>query len=145
MSALISERDFVRNQCKILEGDLTNKLISKHAELEQANEKIQKILINMEQLEASNSEKEKLIVKFKTHVAELESESLRKSEEISRLSMDLELLKKGRDDSVTPVLRRCAAEVGKSLVRVKKSGVHDSVAVKKEPSSSQIVEKVISF
>lgn len=144
LSALLSERDFVWNQYKKLESDLTNKLKSKHAELEQANEKIQKLLTGMEQLQASNIEKDDLIVNFKTNVAELESDSLKKTEEISRLSIELELLKKVRSDSVTPVLRRCEVEAGRSQLGGKKSGVHDmTVIVKKELNSFQVIEKVI--
>lgn len=139
LSALLSERDFAWNQYKELESDLTDQLRGKHAEVEQANEKIEKLLANMEQLQSSNNEKDDVILSLKTDMAELESDSLRKTEEISQLSRELELLRKARSDSETPVLRRCIAEAARSQLGGKNSGVQSkSITVKK---SSQVVEK----
>lgn len=142
LSALLSERDFAWNQYKELERDLTDQLRGKHAEVEQANEKIEKLLANMEQLQSSNNEKDDLILSLKTDMAELESDSLRKTEEISQLSRELELLRKAKSDSETPVLRRCIAEAARSQLGGKNSGGVQSknITVKK---SSQVVEKVI--
>ncbi|KAK3023786.1 hypothetical protein RJ639_043402, partial [Escallonia herrerae] len=170
VSALLSERNFLWNQYRKIERDLTDQLKSKQAEGEQANEKmqnlltsieqlqtsnsdltdllrtkraegeqasekIQKLLTDMEQLQASNYEKDGTIVTLKANMAKLESDSLRKSDEISRLSKELELLRKSRSDSATPVLRRCTAELGSSQLRGK------NVVVKKDPYSSQVLEK----
>lgn len=79
LSALLSERDFAWNQYKELESNLTDQLRGKHAEVEQANEKIEKLLANMEQLQSSNNEKDDVILSLKTDMAELESDSLRKT------------------------------------------------------------------
>ncbi|XP_057469184.1 uncharacterized protein LOC130758336 [Actinidia eriantha] len=102
MVALLSERNFVWNQFKKRESDLMDRLKSKSSEVEQANEKIQKLLSSVEILQLSK-------LKLKTNLAELEAASVKKSEEISRLSRELELLRKARSDSVTPALRRCSA------------------------------------
>ncbi|KAK2971449.1 hypothetical protein RJ640_020855 [Escallonia rubra] len=170
VSALLSERNFLWNQYRKMERDLTDQLNSKQAEGEQANEKmqnlltsieqlqtsnsdltdllrskyaegerasekIQKLLTNMEQLQALNSEKDGTIVTLKANMAKLESDSLKKGDEISRLSKELESLRKSRSDSVTPVLRRCTAESGSSQLGGK------NIVVKKDPYSSQVLEK----
>ena len=109
MVALLSERNFVWNQYKKRESDLTDRLKSKSSEVERANEKVQELLSSVEILQLSNSEKDSVILKLKTNLAELEAASVKKSEEISRLSRELELLRKARSDSVTPALRRCSA------------------------------------
>lgn len=141
LSVLKSERDFAWNQYKELESNLTEQLTGKRAEVEQANEKIQKLLESMEQLQLSNKEKDDLILSLKSDVAELKSDSLRKTEEISKLSRELELLKT-RSNSETPVLRRCTSESGRSQLNGKKSGLDSkNIIVKK---SSQTVEKVIA-
>ncbi|GFZ10417.1 hypothetical protein Acr_21g0010160 [Actinidia rufa] len=102
MVALLSERNFVWNQFKKRESDLMDRLKSKSSEVEQANKKIQELLSSVEILQISK-------LKLKTNLAELEAASVKKSEEISRLSRELELLRKARSDSVTPGLRRCSA------------------------------------
>ncbi|XP_052203500.1 uncharacterized protein LOC127808864 [Diospyros lotus] len=109
MLALLSERNFVWNQYKERETDLTNRLKSKSAEVEQANSKVQILLSSMEQLRSSNSEKDDMILKLKANMAEIEASSAKKNEEISRLARELESLRKARSDSVTPVLRHCSA------------------------------------
>ncbi|CAL5383464.1 unnamed protein product [Camellia sinensis] len=99
MLALLSERNFVWNQYKKRESDLTNRLKIKSTEVEHANEKIQELLTTMEQLKSSNVEKDIAILKLKTDMAELEAASTKKSDEISRLSNKLELLRKAGSNS----------------------------------------------
>lgn len=133
--ALLAERDFVWNQYKKRESDLTDRLKSKSTEVEQANEKIQKLLASMEILQSSNTEKDCIILKLKT---ELEDASGKKSEEISRLSRELELLRKGKSASVTPVLRRCS-----TISHPNEGKDARNISVKRESHPSQVVEKVI--
>lgn len=99
MLALLSERNFVWNQYKKRESDLTNRLKIKSTEVEHANEKIQELLTTLEQLKSSNVEKDIAILKLKTDMAELEAASTKKSDEISRLSNKLKLLRKAGSNS----------------------------------------------
>ncbi|KAL6995838.1 hypothetical protein U1Q18_005974 [Sarracenia purpurea var. burkii] len=140
MEALLSERNFVWNQYKMRESDLTDRLKSKSTEVEQANEKIQNLLTSMEILQSSNSEKDKMILNLKTDMAELEAASVKKSEEISRLSRELELVRKARSNSITPVLRHCSA---KSRVGEENRGTTEvrNVIPKKESHPSQVIHK----
>ncbi|KAE9456938.1 hypothetical protein C3L33_11147, partial [Rhododendron williamsianum] len=133
VTALLAERDFVWNQYKKRESDLTDRLKSKSTEVEQANEKIQKLLASMEILQSSNSEKDRIILKLKS---ELEEASVKKSEEISRLSRELELLRKGKSASVTPVLRCCSTRS-----RSNEGNDARNISLKRESHPSQVVEK----
>ena len=133
MVALLSERNFVWNQFKKRESDLMDRLKSKSSEVEQANEKIQELLSSVEILQLSK-------LKLKTNLAELEAASVKKNEEISRLSRELELLRKASSDSVTPVLRRCSAT---SRLGAKNGGAAARNIIPKEESrSSQARGKV---
>ncbi|KAM7514064.1 hypothetical protein LguiA_003647 [Lonicera macranthoides] len=141
-SALSSERDFVWKQFKKIESNLTDQLKTKHDEIEQANEKIQKLLANMEQLQSSNTGKDDKIMVLRTSMAKLEYDSFKKSEEISRLTKEIELLRKSKSDSVTPVLRHCTIEQRMSRLGGKKSGMDGrSVTVRKDSHSSEVLEK----
>ncbi|KAF7140443.1 hypothetical protein RHSIM_Rhsim06G0021600 [Rhododendron simsii] len=133
VTALLAERDFVWNQYKKRESDLTDRLKSKSTEVEQANEKIQKLLASMEILQSSNSEKDRIILKLKF---ELEEASVKKSEEISKLSRELELLRKGKSASVTPVLRCCSTRS-----RSNEGNDARNISLKRESHPSQVVEK----
>lgn len=133
VTALLAERDFVWNQYKKRESDLTDRLKSKSTEVEQANGKIQKLLASMEILQSSNSEKDCIILKLKT---ELEEASVKKSEEISRLSRELEFLRKGKSASVTPVLRHCSTRS-----RSNEGNDARNINLKRESHPSQVVEK----
>lgn len=144
MLTLLAERDFVWNQYnkredqhKKRENDLTDRLKGKSTEVEQANEKIQKLLSSMERLQSSNSEKDRIILKLKTNTSELVEASEKKSEEISRLSRELELLKNGRSVSITPVLRRCSTKS-----RSNEGNDARNISLKKESHPSRVVEKV---
>ncbi|CAI9786557.1 unnamed protein product [Fraxinus pennsylvanica] len=133
VSALLAEKNFVWNQYKTMESDLTEQLRKKRAEVESANEKIKTLVSRTEELQFSN---EKLRVDF----AKLKSETVKKNEEISRLSREIMLLK-SRSNSETPVLRRCRVESGTSHVRGKNSS-EKAVTVKKELDSSHDLGKM---
>ncbi|KAA8528749.1 hypothetical protein F0562_036104 [Nyssa sinensis] len=141
VSALLLEKSFVWNQFNKMEKEKTNQLRSKCAEVEQANEKIQKLLNDMEHLQSSNSEKDNTVVTLKTNMAKLEADSIKKSQEISRLSRELDSIRKSRSDFVTPVLRPCTAETGTSRLGGKNS-VTDrwNIIDKKESYPSKIPE-----
>ncbi|CAA2961096.1 spindle apparatus lin-5 [Olea europaea subsp. europaea] len=128
VSALLAEKNFVWNQYKTMETDLTEQLREKRAEVESANEKIQTLVSRTEELQFSS---EKLRVDF----AKLKSETVKKNEEISRLSREIKLFK-SRSTSATPVLRRCRVESGTSPVKGKNSSGM-AVTVKKELDSSK--------
>lgn len=132
ISALISERDFVWNQYKTMELDLSEKLNSKKVEIELANEKIRSLLKEMEQLRSSNCEKDNVIQRLKSDVDELEAATVKKAEQIESLQMAI-------NDSVTPSLRGCTITSrirNKNNVNDKRNGV-----VKTETNSSVRHEK----
>lgn len=109
VSTLLAEKNFVWHQYKLMETDLTSKLNSKRVEVDQANEKMVKLLASMEQLQSSNNEKDELIAMLKTKIAEMEASTYKGNGEISRLTQELELLRKHRSSAVTPVLNGCTA------------------------------------
>lgn len=142
VSALLAEQNFVWNQYKIMESNYSNKLNSKHVEVEQANEKIDNLLVGMEQLESLNNEKDDKIVKLKTDLAKMETETKKKNEEISRLSKEVELLRKSRSASVTPILNRCTEKQKTSGQGKNKSWIGRNISIKKEtPASEKNTEK----
>ncbi|KAK9269964.1 hypothetical protein L1049_025537 [Liquidambar formosana] len=139
VSALLLEKDFVWNQFKTMESDYTHRLRSKRVEVEEAKEKIEKLLASMEQLQSLNSEKDVTIVTLKTKLAKMEADTNKRNDEISRLSRELELLRKSRSAPVTPVLNRCSVKPRISGLGGKNSGSDRSnVFQKKEPSASQV-------
>ncbi|KAA8537518.1 hypothetical protein F0562_027126 [Nyssa sinensis] len=141
VSALLSEKKFVWNQYNRMEREKVDQLRIKCAEIEQTNEKIQKLLTRMEQLQLSNSEKDNAILTLKTTVAKLEADLNKKSAKISRLSGELDTLRKSRSASVTPVLHRCSAELGNSRLGGKTGGTDGrNTIVKKEPNPPQFPE-----
>ncbi|KAM4129938.1 hypothetical protein ACJW30_01G062200 [Castanea mollissima] len=138
ISALLAEKNFVWNQYKILENDYTSKLKSEHSEVEQANEKVKKLLASMEQLQSINDEKDETIARLKDKVNLMEADSNKLNEENLRLSKELELLKKSRSAPVTPMLNRCPAGARPSCLRDKNcSRDRSNVIVKKESSAAQ--------
>lgn len=112
VSAFLDERAFLWNQYKVMENDLTSKINSKRAEVDRANERIEKLLASMEQLQLSNNEKDETIAKLKTQIAQMETGSKKWNTEISRLTQELELLRKSRTASDTPALNRCTRTAG---------------------------------
>jgi hypothetical protein len=146
VSALVAEKKFVWNQYKILENDYTGKLGSTRAEVAKANETIEKLLSRVEQLQSLNHERDEMIVRLRNKVADMEAETNKLNEATSRTSQKLDLLKKSKSSSVTPVLNCCTARAQQSCVVANKSGSNRSnITVKKESSALQFPdsEKVI--
>lgn len=105
VSDLSRENGFVWSQLKCIESGFTDKLKKREDEISQANSKIASLLSFQEQLQSSNQEKDEVILSLKGKVAEMEMDSRKRDEEISKLSRERESLKKSR--SFTPVLTRC--------------------------------------
>ncbi|KAF6159202.1 hypothetical protein GIB67_022881 [Kingdonia uniflora] len=133
ISALLSERDFVWNQFNKLEGDYASLLKSRHVEATQANEKIEKLLSRMEELQSLNAEKDDTIINLKANINILEADSGKSNREISRLSKELESLRNSRSTLQTPVLNCCSAEPSTCSLRVQNiTSYRKRLAVKEE-------------
>ncbi|KAF9618452.1 hypothetical protein IFM89_001175 [Coptis chinensis] len=104
VSALMVERDFMWNQLKHVEEDYSGFQKNKRIEVEQANEKIGKLITSLEQLQSSNSEKDGIIAKLKADLAKLEAETDISCREISRLSKEIEISKNSKSAPLTPDL-----------------------------------------
>ncbi|CAN7127827.1 unnamed protein product [Brassica rapa subsp. narinosa] len=105
VSDLRRENGFALSQFKCIQTGFTDKLKRKDEEIAQANAKVSSLVSCQEKLQSSNLEKDEIISSLKAKVAEMEGEFAKKDEEISKLSRDVESLKKSR--SFTPVLTRC--------------------------------------
>ncbi|XP_042507670.1 coiled-coil domain-containing protein 158 [Macadamia integrifolia] len=142
VSALLAERNFLWNQFKKMESEYDSLLKSKLSEVQQANEKIDKLVTNIEQLESSNCEKDKTILMLRTDLAKLEAAKDHSDTEFSRISKELELLRNSRSASVTPVLNRCMVDPNSSNLQSKiTSKDKRRLLVKKEfpgPSTSDL-------
>ncbi|KAL0760415.1 hypothetical protein Bca101_076565 [Brassica carinata] len=110
VSDLRRENGFALSQFKCIQSGFTDKLKRRDEEIAQANTKISSLLSFQEQLQSSNHENAEIISSLKAEVAEMKASSIKKDEEISKLSRDLESLKKSR--SFTPVLTRCTMHNG---------------------------------
>ncbi|CAN6909054.1 unnamed protein product [Brassica oleracea] len=113
VSDLRRENGFALSQFKCIQSRFTDKLKRRDEEIAQANTKISSLLSFQEQLQSSNHENAEIISSLKAEVAEMKASSIKKDEEISKLSRDLESLKKSR--SFTPVLTRCTMHNGSSV------------------------------
>ncbi|CAN6874120.1 hypothetical protein HID58_075801 [Brassica napus] len=113
VSDLRRENGFALSQFKCIQSRFTDKLKRRDEEIAQANTKISSLLSFQEQLQSSNHENAEIISSLKAEVAEMKASSIKKDEEISKLSRDLESLKKSR--SFTPVLTRCTVHNGSSV------------------------------
>lgn len=148
VTTLLAEKKFVWNQYNIMENDYADKLRTKEAEVEKANEKIGVLISSMEQLQSENSEKDSKISKLESKMAEMEAETKRLNKEISGLSVELESLRKFRNSQVTPILNHCT-EVTKAsdLGVVKSNGSRRTITIKKEipnaPVSAKSSEKKV--
>ncbi|KAL3733338.1 hypothetical protein ACJRO7_022809 [Eucalyptus globulus] len=139
-SALLMEKKFVWHQYNILENDLNDRLKSKGAELELANQKISKLLTSMEKLEMMNGEKDDTIAELKSKIDEMEAILGKRNEEIGRLAQESEVLKK---NMVTPVLSRCTSRNRTSKTEGKDSVAHKrSVVLKKETGHPQVPDSL---
>ncbi|PKI45665.1 hypothetical protein CRG98_033981 [Punica granatum] len=108
ISALLTEKKFVWNQYKILETNLNDKLKSKEAEIRLANEKVSGLL---------------------------EALARKRGDELVRLAHELELLRRARCTSETPVLSRCTTSGSITSSLGNKKGTR--VSVNKPPSAAQ--------
>ncbi|KAL8496423.1 hypothetical protein ACS0TY_020222 [Phlomoides rotata] len=127
ISALLAEKNFVWKQMEYMENSLNEQLKKKCEEVERANEKLHALVMSNEMLRADFTKKE--------------SELVQKSEQISKLMTEIELLK-SRSGSASSSLHRCTTEAAESS-REGKNGAADgsNATVKKESVPSQIIEK----
>ncbi|KAL2341589.1 hypothetical protein Fmac_009529 [Flemingia macrophylla] len=149
VSALLAEKKFVWNQYNIMESEYANKLKTKEAEVQNANEKIKALVSSMEQLQSKSYEKDSKISELESKMAEMEAETKRLNKEISGLSVELESLRKFRNSQVTPELNHCteSTQAPESGV-VKNSRSRKNMSFKKEtctpdaPAPAKSSEKV---
>ncbi|XWS24487.1 hypothetical protein CRYUN_Cryun28dG0106800 [Craigia yunnanensis] len=136
VAALMAENKFAWNQFNVLESQYTDKLNSKHSELEKANRKVEALISNMEELRSSNAGKDEIIERLKTEVSQKEADVNRFREEVSKNSREVEL---SRSASSTPVIKHCAAG-GRTSVLGGKNGGRDGCnsIVKKESSAPHV-------
>ncbi|ONK56068.1 uncharacterized protein A4U43_C10F3810 [Asparagus officinalis] len=87
VSSLLAEKDFVWNQLKKMENDYITALKSRKIELEHANEAVEKLQNNLQNLQKSADEKDQMI-------AELHSLAKEKDDTIAKLRDDLSKLAK---------------------------------------------------
>lgn len=130
-----TERDSVWNQYKMMESDYTSQLKFKSVEVEQAKERIEELLVSLEELQSANKEKDNMIEILRMDLAELKADSNRKNEEISKLSSDLDKLRKLKSASATPSLVSCTVENVNSSIGTKSSMRERKPLVKIESSS----------
>ncbi|KAF9683141.1 hypothetical protein SADUNF_Sadunf05G0181300 [Salix dunnii] len=112
VSALLKEKTFVWNQYNNLESNLTSKLRSKEAEVENANEKIADVLATAELLQSSNDEKDEIIRGLNTKVAKMEAEVENANVKIADVLATTELLQSSNDEK-DETIRRLNAKVAK--------------------------------
>ncbi|KAK8996995.1 hypothetical protein V6N11_020488 [Hibiscus sabdariffa] len=136
IAALMAENKFAWNQLNILESQYMDKLNSKNSELEKANRKIEVLISNMEDLSSSNAEKDEMNERLKSEVSQKEADANRLNEEVSKLSREVELLRKSRNFSCTPLIRRCS-DGGRTSVKGCENGGRDGFddIMKKEQSA----------
>ncbi|XVF35960.1 hypothetical protein REPUB_Repub19eG0017000 [Reevesia pubescens] len=139
VAALTAENKFAWNQFNLLESQCTDKLNNKHSELEKANRKIEALISNMEELSSSNAEKDEIIERLKSEVSQKEADARRFHEEVSKMAGEVELLRKSRSASCTPVIKDCTAG-GRTSVLGGRNGGRDgcNVIVKKEGSAPRV-------
>ncbi|GJY38931.1 hypothetical protein Tco_0425295 [Tanacetum coccineum] len=113
-SALKAERDFAWNQFEKKDNELQEVVRKNKKEVGAANDKVVILMSALEKSEFSNIEKDKTISTLQEDLSVLESESRKKSEEISRLNKELEFLRGGGSRSITPVLQRCMVTSSKN-------------------------------
>uniref|UniRef100_A0A7N0U3Q8 Uncharacterized protein n=1 Tax=Kalanchoe fedtschenkoi TaxID=63787 RepID=A0A7N0U3Q8_KALFE len=108
--ALLLEKDFVWHQLKTLESDYVDKLRRKTDEVEQANEKITNLVTRMEELQSTDSEKDKTIKSLESKMAKMEADAGAQRNELSRANQELEMLRKFCNAAATPSFTRCSTE-----------------------------------
>ncbi|CAA0818558.1 Unknown protein [Striga hermonthica] len=135
ISALLAEKNFVWHQLKKTEDDLNKEIKRKDEEVKQAHERLRLIVNASTELQVSHEE-------LRTDFSRLESDSVQKSEEISRLLKEIDLLK-SRSESPSTLLHPCRA----SERRGKNRGGDTSngggvIKVKKEADNSRSSGKI---
>ncbi|KAF2324692.1 hypothetical protein P3X46_002023 [Hevea brasiliensis] len=136
ISALLKEKSFVWNQYNVLESNLTDKLKNSQVEIDQANEKIAKVLASVELLHSSNSEKDEMIGSLKVKLAEVEADRNKWREKSSQLSQELDSLRKSKSAQVVSAPKNGSTRAKALSQGVKSSGRKGSnnIVVKKELS-----------
>ncbi|KAK2393932.1 mitochondrial lipoamide dehydrogenase [Trifolium repens] len=129
--ALLQEKNFVWNQFNKMENDYSNKLRSKQDEVEKANEKINTLVSNMEQLQSENTKKDSRISELESKVAHMDSETKRLNKEKSGLMEELESLRKLKNSQVKSFLNRCTSGSSESGI-VESNRSRRNTTLKKE-------------
>lgn len=137
-AALMAENKFAWNQFNIMETQFTDKLNSKNFKLDKANRKIEALISSMEELRSSNAEKDEMIQILKSELSQKEADASR-FHEVSKMSRQVEFLRKPRSSSHTPVIKHCAAGEGTSVLGDKNGGGNEcSVTMKKGSSAPHV-------
>ncbi|XVF63687.1 hypothetical protein PTKIN_Ptkin09bG0106900 [Pterospermum kingtungense] len=143
VAALTAENKFAWNQFNVLESQCTDKLNSKHSELEKANRKIETLISHMEELRSSNTEKDEIIERLKSEVSQKEADASRFRDEVSKVSREVELLRKSRSSSCTPIIKRCAAGGRTSVLGAKNGGRDGCNSIVKNESSAPHIHDLL--
>ncbi|XP_021614048.1 uncharacterized protein LOC110616049 isoform X2 [Manihot esculenta] len=143
VSALLKEKNFVWHQYNVLESNLTNKLKSNQAEIDQGNEKIAKLLASVELLCSSNIEKDEMIGRLQVKLAEVEGDRNNWREKFSQISQELESVRKSKCSQVTYAPKHGSTGAKASSQGAKSSGKKGSnIVVKKELSPRKAVHSL---
>ncbi|KAG8494279.1 hypothetical protein CXB51_011620 [Gossypium anomalum] len=138
IAALMAENKFAWNQFNIMETQFTDKLNSKNFELDKANRKIEALISNMEELRSSNAEKDEMIQILKSELSQKEADASR-FHEVSKMSRQVEFLRKPRSSSHTPVIKHCTAREGTSVLGDENGGRSKcSITMKKGSSAPHV-------
>ncbi|XP_038884859.1 uncharacterized protein LOC120075491 [Benincasa hispida] len=137
VTALLAEKTFVWNQYNIMENDYKSKLRHERTEVELACTKIENLLANMERLQSLNDEKDCTIGALESKLEKMGIDSRKLNDEISRISHELEVLRKHNGASVTPMLNRCTSgyRIFGFGVKEKEKGSGNNIIVRKKASS----------
>lgn len=137
VTALLAEKTFLWNQYNIMENDYKSKLRHERTEVELGRTKIENLFANMEQLQSLNDEKDCTIAALDSKLEKMEVDSRKLNDEISRISHELEVLRKHNGASVTPVLNRCTSgyRTFGLGVKEKEKGSGCNIIVRKKASS----------
>ncbi|CAH9054801.1 unnamed protein product [Cuscuta europaea] len=131
ISKLVAEKSFVWNQYNKLENDTRDQLKQKCIELDIANKKMESLVKKIEELGTSNLD-------LRNQISKMEGVCVKQNGEISRLSSELQSLKKNNNDHATPKLKPCSTRSGPSMIESTgmngKSVIPRTVAVKNPPA-----------
>ncbi|PIA55494.1 hypothetical protein AQUCO_00700056v1 [Aquilegia coerulea] len=126
VSGLVRANNFAWRQLEEVGNGYTSSQQSKRVELEQANEKIEKLLTSMGQLESSNSEKDEIIVKLKAELAKFKADADKNKSELSRLSEEVAILRNSNVASLKPVLNSCTTRSHNRGMEAQKASIERS-------------------